>query len=57
MAWLCRFTPYSGAIGYAESWGPRQPQWLMAADVPGYIGRVQYIMRRGAPKRDVAFFR
>ena len=37
--------------------GPRQPQWLMAADVPGYIGRVQYIIRRGALRRDVAFFR
>lgn len=29
----------------------------MAAGISGYIGRAQYIIRRGVPKHDVAFFR
>jgi len=29
----------------------------MAAGISGYIGRVQYIIRRGVLKHDVAFFR
>lgn len=51
------FTPYKGRIGYSESWGPRQPTWHHASDFTGYMGRVQYILQRGTPKYDCAFFR
>ncbi|KAH6671659.1 hypothetical protein B0J14DRAFT_78466 [Halenospora varia] len=51
------FTPYNGAIGYAESWGPRQPAWRHAPDISAYMGRVQLLLRRGIPKHDVGFFR
>lgn len=51
------FTPYNGNIGYAESWGPRQPAWRHAPDIAAYMGRVQLLMRRGVPKHDVGFFR
>ena len=50
------FTPYSGNIGYAESWGPRMPLWNHATDITGYIARVQHILQRGTPQHDVAFF-
>ncbi|CAG8951852.1 hypothetical protein HYFRA_00005656 [Hymenoscyphus fraxineus] len=51
------FTPYNGAIGYAESWGPRQPAWRHAGDIAAYLGRVQLFLRRGVAKHDVGFFR
>ncbi|EPE28610.1 secreted protein [Glarea lozoyensis ATCC 20868] len=60
-AWpgFAAFTPYgsAGNIGYAESWGPRQPAWRHAPDISAYMGRVQFLMRRGVPKHDVGFFR
>lgn len=51
------FTPYNGNIGYAESWGPRQPAWRHAPDIAAYMGRVQLLMRRGVAKHDVGSFR
>ncbi|KAF9886174.1 hypothetical protein FE257_012000 [Aspergillus nanangensis] len=52
------FTPIHGdEIGYAESWGPRQPAWLHAPDFTGYMGRVQYILQRGVGTHDCAFLR
>ncbi|KAH8882940.1 secreted protein [Thozetella sp. PMI_491] len=50
------FTPYSGNIGYSESWGPRIPLWRHMSDTMGYVGRVQAVLQRGQPKHDVAFF-
>lgn len=51
------FTPYSGKIGYSESWGPRQPTWRHVADISAYLGRTQMVLQSGTPKVDVAFLR
>ena len=51
------FSPYGGAPGYGESWGPRQPTWHHVADVAGYIGRVQRVLQSGTVRADVAVFR
>ncbi|GAA3960083.1 glycosyl hydrolase [Actinomadura viridis] len=51
------FTPYGGAIGYSESWGPRQPTWRHAGDVSAYLGRVHQVMQAGTMRADVAVFR
>ncbi|MDP9798987.1 hypothetical protein J2S43_007499 [Catenuloplanes nepalensis] len=51
------FTPYSGGIGYAESWGPRQPSWRHAPDVAAYLGRVHLAGRIGVNRIDAAVFR
>ncbi|MDR7279602.1 glycosyl hydrolase [Catenuloplanes atrovinosus] len=58
-AWpgFAAFTPYSGAIGYAESWGPRQPSWRHAPDVAAYLGRVHLAGRIGVNRVDAAVFR
>ncbi|MGI8332409.1 glycosyl hydrolase [Actinomadura scrupuli] len=50
------FTPYKGAIGYGESWGPRHPTWRHIQDVTGYLSRVQKVLREGEPSVDVAYF-
>ncbi|MET8865195.1 glycosyl hydrolase [Nonomuraea sp. NPDC004580] len=42
------FTPYGGSVGYAESWGPRQPTWARYATPSTLLtmrrvaGRVDY---------------
>ncbi|MDT7839872.1 glycosyl hydrolase [Streptomyces justiciae] len=51
------FSPYNGAAGYGESWGPRQPTWRHAADIAGYLGRVHQVLQTGTPQVDVAVFR
>ncbi|MEV5751541.1 glycosyl hydrolase [Actinoallomurus sp. NPDC052308] len=51
------FTPYSGSIGYAESWGPRQPTWRHIKDISGYLSRVHQVLQTGTPRVDVAVFR
>jgi hypothetical protein len=51
------FSPYSGAPGYSEAWGPRQPTWKHVSDVSGYLSRVHAAMQTGTPRIDVAFFR
>jgi hypothetical protein len=51
------FSPYNGAAGYGESWGPRQPTWRHAEDVAGYLGRVHQVLQTGTPRADVAVFR
>jgi hypothetical protein len=58
VAWpgFAAFSPYDGTIGYSEAWGPRQPSWLHAPDISGYIGRVQRVLRTGRPAVDVAYF-
>jgi hypothetical protein len=58
-AWpgFAAFSPYNGAPGYGEAWGPRQPTWRHAPDIAGYFGRAQEVLRRGVPKADVAFLR
>ncbi|WP_395106800.1 glycosyl hydrolase [Actinomadura sp. SCN-SB] len=51
------FTPYNGGIGYAESWGPRQPTWRHVPDVADYFARVHGITQAGKNRIDVAVFR
>ncbi|XVQ08432.1 glycosyl hydrolase [Spirillospora sp. CA-255316] len=51
------FTPYNGGIGYAESWGPRQPTWRHAPDVSAYLGRVHQLTQAGQNRIDIAVFR
>jgi hypothetical protein len=56
-AWpgFAAFTPYNGSIGYAESWGPRQPTWHHIEDISGYLGRTQAILQAGTSRIDVAY--
>lgn len=58
-AWpgFAAFTPYNGGIGFAESWGPRQPTWRHVPDIAAYLGRVHQAMRAGTSRIDVAVFR
>ncbi|WP_433472734.1 glycosyl hydrolase [Spirillospora sp. CA-142024] len=58
-AWpgFAAFTPYNGGIGFAESWGPRQPTWRHAPDVAGYLSRIHQAMQAGKSRIDVAVFR
>ncbi|GGJ44345.1 glycosyl hydrolase [Streptomyces brasiliensis] len=51
------FSPYNGAPGYGESWGPRQPTWRHITDVSGYLGRVHQVLQTGTARADVAVFR
>ncbi|CAL9655527.1 hypothetical protein SUDANB145_06760 [Streptomyces sp. enrichment culture] len=58
-AWpgFAAFSPYSGAPGYGESWGPRQPTWDHLPDIAGYLGRVHRVLQAGVTRADVAVFR
>ncbi|MCH5671192.1 glycosyl hydrolase [Streptomyces gilvus] len=58
-AWpgFAAFSPYNGAPGYGESWGPRQPTWRHAEDISGYLGRVHRVLQTGTARADVAVFR
>jgi hypothetical protein len=51
------FSPYSGAPGYGESWGPRQPTWQHVPDITGYLGRVHQVLQSGTARADIAVFR
>jgi hypothetical protein len=59
VAWpgYAAFTPYHGAVGYGESWGPRQPTWRHITDMSGYLARVHQVLQAGKPRQDVAVFR
>ncbi len=51
------FSPYSGAPGYGESWGPRQPTWRHVPDIAAYLGRVHEVLQSGTVRADIAVFR
>ncbi|WP_346186138.1 glycosyl hydrolase [Streptomyces osmaniensis] len=51
------FSPYNGAPGYGESWGPRQPTWRHIEDISSYLGRVHQVLQAGTTRADVAVFR
>lgn len=51
------FSPYGGAPGYGESWGPRQPTWHHVPDITGYLGRVHEVLQSGTARADIAVFR
>lgn len=49
---------FSGANGFAESFGPRMPQWA-AGDirtVNDHVGRLQLALRQGKPRFDVSVY-
>lgn len=41
---------------FTEMWSSLQPCWNYFSDAIDYIGRSQYVLRQGVPKRDVAFY-
>lgn len=51
------FTPYDGAVGYGESWGPRHPTWQHIKEMADYLGRTGGMLQTGRPRIDVALFR
>ncbi|HEY4280087.1 MAG TPA: glycosyl hydrolase [Conexibacter sp.] len=51
------FSPYDGAPGYGEAWGPRQPTWGHVPDIAGYLTRTQHVLQLGVNQVDAAFFR
>jgi hypothetical protein len=51
------FSPYNGAPGYGESWGPRQPTWRHVEDIAAYLGRVHGVLQSGTARADVAVLR
>ncbi|KAL3482822.1 hypothetical protein BJX62DRAFT_245495 [Aspergillus germanicus] len=49
------FTPLmSSSNGFADAWGPRQPQWLHSRNASSYMARSQALLQSGAPSVDVA---
>ncbi|MFK0172134.1 glycosyl hydrolase [Streptomyces sp. NPDC090306] len=51
------FSPYGGAPGYGESWGPRQPTWRHVPDIADYLARVHKVLQSGVARADIAVFR
>ncbi|RAH68886.1 uncharacterized protein BO66DRAFT_439892 [Aspergillus aculeatinus CBS 121060] len=49
------FTPLgSSSNGFADAWGPRQPQWLFASNASVYMARAHSLLQTGSPSVDVA---
>jgi hypothetical protein len=49
------FTPLgSSSNGFADAWGPRQPQWLFASNASIYMARAHQILQSGSPSVDLA---
>ncbi|MFI6878929.1 glycosyl hydrolase [Streptomyces sp. NPDC050400] len=51
------FSPYKGAAGYGEAWGPRQPLWRHTPQVAGFLARVQQVLQTGVNRVDVGIMR
>ncbi|MFJ9037294.1 glycosyl hydrolase [Streptomyces sp. NPDC102406] len=51
------FSPYKGAAGYGEAWGPRQPLWRHTPQVADFLTRVQAVLRSGVNKVDIGVLR
>ncbi|VUC32724.1 unnamed protein product [Clonostachys rosea] len=49
------FTPLgSTSNGFADAWGPRQPQWKYATKASGYLANAQKLLQGGGPSVDIA---
>lgn len=49
------FTPLgTSSNGFADAWGPRQPQWMFAANASLYLAHAQKLLQDGGPSIDVA---
>ncbi|MCX5321988.1 glycosyl hydrolase [Streptomyces sp. NBC_00120] len=51
------FSPYKGAAGYGEAWGPRQPLWRHTPQVADFLARVQHVLQTGVNKVDIGVLR
>lgn len=51
------FSPYHGGDGYSEAWGPRMPVWNHLPPVAAAIARIQWVLRQGRARYDIAFYR
>ncbi|WP_419999034.1 glycosyl hydrolase [Streptomyces boninensis] len=51
------FSPYQGAAGYGEAWGPRQPSWRHTRAIADFLGRVQQVLQTGVNKVDIGVLR
>ncbi|MGH1565785.1 glycosyl hydrolase [Mumia sp. DW29H23] len=58
-AWpgFAAFSPYNGAPGYSEAWGPRQPSWRHVPKIADYLRRTQWVLQQGRNRSDLVFFR
>ncbi|KAL4797547.1 hypothetical protein BDV19DRAFT_387350 [Aspergillus venezuelensis] len=49
------FTPLgSSSNGFADAWGPRQPQWRFARNASSYMAKSQELMQSGSASVDIA---
>lgn len=49
------FTPLgTSSNGFADAWGPRQPQWLFASNASIYMARAHQLLQMGSPSVDIA---
>ncbi|KAF2997001.1 hypothetical protein E8E14_003122 [Neopestalotiopsis sp. 37M] len=49
------FTPLgTSSNGFADAWGPRQPQWMFANSSSAYLARAQMLLQRSGSSIDVA---
>lgn len=48
------FTPFANSNGFADAWGPRQPQWRFVKTASNYLANSQKILQEGGPSVDVA---
>lgn len=49
------FTPLgTDSNGFADAWGPRQPQWLFAPNASRYLAHAQQVLQDSGPSIDVA---
>lgn len=49
------FTPLgTSSNGFADAWGPRQPQWMFARNASRYLAHAQKLLQDSGPSIDVA---
>ncbi|KAL4909501.1 hypothetical protein BDW74DRAFT_187585 [Aspergillus multicolor] len=52
------FAPFTSlgtsSNGFADAWGPRQPQWLFARNASSYMPQSQALMQNGSASVDIA---
>lgn len=49
------FTPLgTSSNGFADAWGPRQPQWMFATNASLYLAHAQKLLQDSGPSIDVA---
>ena len=49
------FTPLgTNSNGFADAWGPRQPQWLFAPHASQYLAHAMTLLQGGGPSVDIA---